>query len=169
MERAVAEFIRIQVNFSEKFSVALVEVDQLNIINTRHSQIVGNRIFEAIKSTFVALTPRSTLSTDEEHQRILYFQGDASSRETTSGVEQVRQRIDAATFQHGSVPLHVTLTSGVAEALCSEEPAKIVARLQDILREARRYGENRTFFQEGKHSSPAIPPSVAVEKRVIEV
>jgi diguanylate cyclase (GGDEF)-like protein len=169
LERAVSEFIRLQADGSRKFSVALVEIDQLAPINQQHGRAVSDRILQAIEQTFVGLTLRSSLARDPQRQQLLYFQIDLSAREATHSVEQVRQRIAAAIFQHGGSRLSVTLSCGVAEATGQEQPEQIVARLEEMLREAQRYGRNGTFFQEGQHSAPAIPPSVRVESRVIEV
>ncbi len=169
LEKAVAEFIGIQRNLAEEFTVSLVEVDQLADIKRQHGSGVAKRILDAISNCFATFGPQNTMSIDEEREQFLYFRGDATSRETTNSVEQLRQRIYAATFQHGDLDLKVTLSCGVAEAKCSESPEQIVRRLQEILGEARRYGRNRTFFQEGEQWSPAIPPTVQVDARVIEV
>ncbi|HZZ29478.1 MAG TPA: diguanylate cyclase [Pirellulales bacterium] len=169
LERAVAEFIELQAEGAQKFSVALVEIDQLATINAQHGQAVSNRILQAIEQTFISLTPRSTLAKDSQRQQLLYFQLDVAVRDATRGVEQVRQRIAAANFQHDENRVLVTISCGVAEAIGEEQPQDIVARLLAMLREAQRYGRNCTFFQEGKHSAPAIPPTVVVEARVIEV
>jgi GGDEF domain-containing protein len=119
--------------------------------------------------SFVAITPRSTVAKDKERQQFLYFQAETSAREITNDVESVRQRIEAATFQYGESPIRTTLSCSVAEALYEEEPSRVVQRLEEMLREAQRYGRNRTFFQEGEQSAPAIPPNIAVENRVIEI
>jgi diguanylate cyclase (GGDEF)-like protein len=169
LERAVAEFIRLQCDEQSKFAVALVEIDQLATINAQHGRALSDRILQAIEQTFVSLAPRSTLAADAQRQQLLYFQVDTSARDATHGVEQVRQRIAAAVFQHDGTRVPVTISCGVAEALGKEQPKNIVERLQEFLREAQRYGHNGTFFQEGQHSAPAIPPSISVESRVIEV
>ena len=169
LENAIREFVLIQSSPGGKFSVALVEIDQLAPLNKRYGRGVTNRILNAVVQTFVAQTPRSTVAKDKERQQFLFFQAETSARETTNDVELVRKRIEAATFQHGDTPIKATLSCSVAEAKYDEEPPQVVQRLQEMLREAQRYGRNRTFFQEGEQSAPAIPPNVAVESRVIEI
>jgi diguanylate cyclase (GGDEF)-like protein len=169
LENAIREFVMIQASPGGKFSVALVEIDQLAGFNKRYGRGVSDRILSAVVQTFVALTPRSTVAKDPERQQFLFFQADTSARDTTKDVETVRQRIEAATFQHSDASLQATLSCSVAEATYEEEPAVIVQRLQEMLREAQRYGRNRTFFQEGEQSAPAIPPKVTVENRIIEI
>jgi GGDEF domain-containing protein len=169
LEKAIAEFIGNQPSKDSKFSVALVDADQLPMIAQNRGQDVGDHILQAIGRTFVGLGPQSTLATDKERQQLLFFQADVSARELTDGVEQARLRIDATTFQQGTLKLQVTVSCGVAEATCSDSPAEIVHRLEKILSEAQRYGRNRTFFQEGEQSAPANPPVMSIEKRVIEV
>jgi diguanylate cyclase (GGDEF)-like protein len=169
LERAIAEFISLQASDAGKFSVALVEIDQLETINQQQGRAVSGRILKAIEQTFVSVAPRSTLASDPQRQQLLYFQVEMSAREATHSVEQVRQRIAGAIFQHNNSRLTVTLSCGVAEATGQEQPKSIIERLQEMLREAQRYGRNGTFFQEGQHSAPASPPNMSVESRVIEV
>ncbi len=169
LENAIREFVLIQSSPGGKFSVALVEIDQLAPLNKRYGRGVTDRILSAVVQTFVAQTPRSTVAKDKERQQFLFFQAEASAREITNDVELARKRIEAATFQHGDTPIKATLSCSVAEAKYDEEPPQVVQRLQEMLREAQRYGKNRTFFQEGEQSAPVIPPNVAVESRVIEI
>src|SRR5262249_14103268 len=129
----------------------------------------SDRILSTVVQSFVALTPRSTLAKDQQRQQFLYFQAETSVRDTTKDVETVRQRIEATTFQYGDTAIQATLSCSVADETFEEEPSQIVLQLQEMLREAQRYGRNRTFFQDGKQSAPAIPPKVTVEPRVIEI
>jgi GGDEF domain-containing protein len=169
LEKAIAEFIGNQPNKDGKFSVALVDADQLPTIIENRGQETGDRILQEIVQTFIGLGPESTLAADKERQQLLFFQPEASARELTNSVEQARLRVEATTFQQGTLQLQVTLSCGVAEATGSESPAKIIRRLEKFLGEAQRYGRNRTFFQEGEQSAPAIPPVANVEKRVVEI
>jgi GGDEF domain-containing protein len=169
LEKAIAEFIGNQPGKDGNFSVALIDADQMPMIRENRGQDVGNRILQLIGQTFIGLGPQSTLATDKDRQQLLFFQPDISARELTDSVEQARLRIDATTFQQGTQQLKVTLSCGVAEATCSDTPIVVVRCLERILGEAQRYGRNRTFFQEGEHSAPAIPPVMNVEKRVVEV
>ncbi|HEY2880992.1 MAG TPA: diguanylate cyclase [Pirellulales bacterium] len=170
LESAILEFIGNLPARTNKFNVALAAVDQLAAINQTHGRQVSDRVMQNIAQTFIALSPHSTLTTDMARQQIMFFQADATIRETTQIVEQVRQRIEAAKFIHNSKPLPVTLSCGVAEATGEDSPGEIVKRLQAMLTEAVRYGSNCTFMQEGEQSAPAIAaPNAKAEKRVIEV
>jgi hypothetical protein len=39
----------------------------------------------------------------------------------------------------------------------------VLLRAESALREAKRYGHNRTFVHEGKYPTPVIPPEIQVE------
>jgi GGDEF domain-containing protein len=167
---AVAEFIGDLPSPATKFAVALVSVDQLAKINGKQGRAVSDRIVQAVAQSFTALSPLHTVSTELQRQQILFFQAERSARDATQEVELVRQRIAAAKFMHAGKPLVVTLTCGVAEATGVETPAAIVERLQETLADAVRYGTNRTFFQDGEQTSPAITPTNnKIESRVIEL
>lgn len=168
-ERAIAEFSRVQANFAEEFTIALVEIDKLDDISRHRGPAVAGRILDAVVKTLVAMTPKCTMATNKQRRQMLFFQGDSTSRETTDRVEQLRQRIEAAVFQHGDLDLKVTLTSGIAEASCREEPAAILKRLQEILFTAHRYGHNCTFYQQGEQWSPAIAPASGAEAKETEL
>ncbi len=169
LESAVRGFLQHHATLSGKFSVALAEVDELAAINERHGRAVGDRLLQSIVKMFVSHTPRSTAATHLEAQQFLYFLPDRGARDATAVVEHLRQQITGTEFTFAAEKLQVTVTCGVVEAEFSESPPAILARLQATLHEAQRYGRNRTFFHEGQHPAPAIPPTVAVESRAIAI
>ena len=57
----------------------------------------------------------------------------------------------------------------MTEALRRDDAAVVADRLEAMLHEAKRYGRNRTFIQDGPHPVPAVLPSLALEPRTIVV
>jgi hypothetical protein len=45
----------------------------------------------------------------------------------------------------------------------------LMTRTEATLREAKRYGRNRTFLHEGKYPTPVVPPNFALEEKRIEL
>jgi diguanylate cyclase len=99
----------------------------------------------------------------------LLLMPDTSPREAVRFVERSRQQIDATRFRHGNKKFHLTVSCSVAESDRIEDAAALVARLEAMLAEAKRYGRNRTFFQEGDIPAPAVPPALSIEPQVIDL
>jgi GGDEF domain-containing protein len=169
LEGAVSAFVDQLPDEASRFSVALVGVDSLDSICQEHGQFVGDRILQAIAKLFTALSPAGALASDSRERQLLFCLPTIGAREMAKEVEQVRQRIGEAIFQHKTLQLRVTLSCGVAEATAEEDSPSILKRLREMQSEAERYGRNRTFFQDGHQSAPAVPPAATVKPRVIEV
>ncbi len=44
-----------------------------------------------------------------------------------------------------------------------DSPSSVLLRAEAALREAKRYGHNRTFLHEGKYPTPVVPPEIPIE------
>ena len=94
---------------------------------------------------------------------------DVSPRDAVRLVERCRQQLDATRFRHGNEKFRLTVSCSVAASDRIEDAAALIARLEAMLHEAKRYGRNRTFFQEGDIPAPAVPPTLSIEPRVIDL
>ena len=45
----------------------------------------------------------------------------------------------------------------------------MLLRVESTLREAKRYGDNRTFVHEGKFPTPVVPPDFKLESAHIAI
>ena len=50
-----------------------------------------------------------------------------------------------------------------------DSPSSMLLRAEAALREAKRYGHNRTFMQEGKYPTPVVPPELTIEPLHVQV
>jgi diguanylate cyclase (GGDEF)-like protein len=78
-------------------------------------------------------------------------------------VERMRTTLAEAPFSHGSLPLRLTASIGVAQLLPEETPAEIVCRSQEALRAAQQAGGNSCFWHDGQASFPVSAPFKVVE------
>jgi len=102
-------------------------------------------------------------------QTFLLFLPDTGPRNAMSAAERIRQSIEAITFDLGKVDVEFTVSCGVTEALPSESPEVIYARLQSAVDEAKQQGGNRTAIDEGSGAKIVDPPQFQVRGRVIDV
>jgi hypothetical protein len=45
----------------------------------------------------------------------------------------------------------------------------LLERAETAIREAKRYGRNRTFIHDGKFPTPVVPPNFTLQERQIEL
>jgi hypothetical protein len=57
----------------------------------------------------------------------------------------------------------------VVEAASRDTAASLCQRADAALREAKRYGRNRTFLYEGEYPTPVVPPSFSLEEKPLAV
>jgi PleD family two-component response regulator len=92
-----------------------------------------------------------------------------TAREALAVVERCRQQMDTTWFEHNGARFRVTISCALTEAQQPDQAALTAERLEAMLHEAKRYGRNRTFIQDGAHPAPAVLPSLALEPRTLIV
>jgi PleD family two-component response regulator len=78
-------------------------------------------------------------------------------------IERCRQTIDSAHFEHKDFDIRITVSCALARANNDDSPSSILVRVESALREAKRYGHNRTFMHDGKYPTPVVPPEITIE------
>ena len=78
-------------------------------------------------------------------------------------IERCRQTIDNAHFEHKDFDIRITVSCALTRANDADSPSSILVRVESALREAKRYGHNRTFMHEGKYPTPVVPPDMTIE------
>ncbi|HEV3418264.1 MAG TPA: diguanylate cyclase [Pirellulales bacterium] len=154
---------------NSRFSVAILDPDQLGQLNEQHGRAVVDRalnvfdriVQDGLQAGQIAARPKAQC-------RLLYLPG-LTPREAVTVVERCRQQIDATRFQYDEKPLQLTVSCAVAQTDRAEAAPALIARLESMLNEAKRYGRNRTFFQEGSYPAPAVPPALAIEGQAVNL
>ncbi|HEV2971201.1 MAG TPA: GGDEF domain-containing protein [Pirellulales bacterium] len=148
---------------NSRFSVAMIDPDQLGQLNEQHGRAVVDRaldVFDRIAQ--FGLQPGQIAARSKAQCRLLFLPG-VALREAVKVVERCRQQIDATQFQCEEKPLRLTVSCAVALTDRTEAAAALIARLEAMLNEAKRYGRNRTFYQEGDYPAPVVPPALEIE------
>jgi diguanylate cyclase (GGDEF)-like protein len=135
-------------------TVVLVDLDQFARVNAQYGHQGGDVILRQAAATIKQLMNGKDL--------VARFGGDTFGillHQTTLHdalpiVERIRTTLGDAQFSHGSLPLRMTASIGVAQLLPEEGPADVIRRGQESLAAAKQSGGNGCFWHDGQGSSP---------------
>ena len=150
-----------------RLCAAILDVDQLSRVNEQFGYLAGNEILRQIGQLLQA-EPQDNIAVSRfAGQQFLLVFSDISLQEVIVTIERTRQTIEKAHFGYRDSEIRLTLSCAVGVAMAHDAPMAVVNRAQAALREAKRYGHNRTFTHEGKYPSPVVPPDLQVEEKRI--
>ena len=109
-----------------------------------------------------------TFSTSAAERFLLLFP-DVDLRFATNLVERIRQTMEMARLEYRKEEIRVTVSCAVTEVAVEDSPEKLYARAESTLREAKRYGRNRTFVHEGRYPTPVVPPNFTLKEKCVTV
>ena len=154
---------------NRRLAVALIEPDHLDRLTAEHGQTVVDRVLKAFDDIVTTGLAAGQTVARPDGDAYLLLLPEASPRDAVRVVERSRQQLDATRFRQGDKKLHLTVSCSVADSDRIEDAAPLVGRLEAMLAEAKRYGRNRTFFQEGDIPAPAVPPALSIKPQVIDL
>jgi diguanylate cyclase (GGDEF)-like protein len=149
--------------------VAMIDIDRLAEANEQFGYRAGNEILKAIAQLLEANRSNNVRVARFSGQRFLLMFSDVDTASATSTVEHCRQTIDAAHFKHKDFDIRITVSCAVTRANNDDSPSSVLLRVESALREAKRFGDNRTFVQEGKYPAPVMPPKLSIETQHITI
>jgi|GEM_PF-1418693 len=145
--------------------MAVVDVDRCSKLNERYGSKVGDRVLRAIGQILSSETRNQCDCARVGGQRFALFCADAAVRSVTQLVERIRQIVELTHFHLGQEELQVTVSCAVTALRPDDQREDLFSRLENTLREAKRYGRNRTFVHEGEYPTPVVPPNFALEEK----
>jgi diguanylate cyclase (GGDEF)-like protein len=154
---------------NRRLAAAMIEPDHLDRLNGEHGQTIVSKALRVLDSIVKGELTAGQVAARPNGDFYLLLMPDVSPRDAVRLVERCRQQIDATRFRQGNEKLRLTVSCSVAASDRIEDAAALIARLEAMLHEAKRYGRNRTFFQEGDIPAPAVPPTLSIEPRVIDL
>ncbi len=152
-----------------RLCVALIDIDRLAETNEQFGYRTGNEILKAIAKLLEAHRSGNVQVARFSGQRFLAMFSDVDLATATDTIECCRQTIDNAHFEHKDFDIRITVSCAVTRANNDDSPSSVLLRVESALREAKRYGHNRTFVQEGKYPTPVVPPEVQIEALHISI
>ncbi|MGA2254641.1 MAG: GGDEF domain-containing protein [Thermoguttaceae bacterium] len=146
-----------------RLCVAMIDIDRLAETNEQFGYRAGNGILKAIAKLLDANLADNTHVARFSGQRFLVMFSDVETAVAVNTIEHCRQTIDRAHFEHKDFDICVTISCALARGSNDDSPSSLLLRVESALREAKRYGHNRTFVFDGKYPTPVAPPDIQIE------
>lgn len=154
---------------ADPISVAMIDPDHLNSLNERYTRERIDRSLAILEHSIAGELPKEHTLVRSNSRTRLYLLPKLPLRDAVNFVERHRQQIEATRFKFGGDELRITVSCAVAESEAKEGHAALIARLEAMLHEAKRYGRNRSFFQESGQPSPAVPPVLRIDGKTVQL
>jgi diguanylate cyclase len=135
-------------------TVALVDLDQFARVNAEYGHQGGDVILRQAAAAIKQLMNGKELVARYSGDTYGILLHQTTLHDALPIVERLRSAIEQTQFSHGSSPLRMTASIGVAQLLSDESPSDVAARSQESLRAAREAGGNGCFWHNGKESFP---------------
>ncbi|MFZ5830287.1 MAG: diguanylate cyclase [Planctomycetota bacterium] len=152
-----------------RLTLAVLDMDQLGQINQRFGHRTGDQIIEQAARFFAPKKHDEYSLTHYSGQRFVVLLPDGDIRLAISTVERLRQGLEMCRFHQGDQVIQATVSCGVTEAVPADSLEGLLARAESTLREAKRFGRNRTFVHEGKFPAPVVPPNLTLDERHVDL
>jgi diguanylate cyclase (GGDEF)-like protein len=152
---------------AQSMNLALLDLDGFSHVNGAYGNKTGDRLLRAVADLATGDLGDDAFAARFSGQRFALLFHDVDTRVAADAVERIRQRVEKTSFTHHDRQVRVTLSAAVIQAEAGEAADSLFARGEATLAEAKRYGRNRTFLQEGRLLAPVVPPAFALEGKVI--
>ncbi len=167
LEATLTEGLKTDGDRSAELSVALIDLDHFAQINEQHGHKIGDRILQEVAKVFEAEGGDKGTVARYSGQRFIFVLRDADARAATDAIERVRQIMEVTHFHLNEHDITLTITGAVTAVTADDTVDSLVGRSDSTLQEARRYGRNRTFLNDGKFPTPVVPPTLSLEENSI--
>ena len=150
-------------------SLAILDIDAFTKLNRTHGPTVGNRMLRALARLLENEVPAECRVARFAGQRFALLGIDRDLKQAVSDAEKVRQIIETVRFEYKDHDLEATASCGVVTADRDDTQDSLYARAIESVREAKRYGRNRTFVHEGEYPTPVVPPNFTLTEKHVTV
>jgi len=150
-------------------AVALIDIDHCRRVNRDHGIDVADEILKAVAKILAASAQDDQLIGRFGGESFSIMLPDTNAEDATVVVERMRQLVEETTFRCDGEPVKVTVSCAVSCSLPSDTVPSLMIRLQESLREAKRYGRNRTFSHNGQFPEPVVSPNIEVAGQTFDL
>jgi len=153
--------------WTRKLSVIMVDIDRFSEINNKHGKKVGDRILCSLAMLLKAEKQDAGSVSRVDGKKFAVRLPDCDTRVASKVAERIRQTVERSRFLYKDAEIDVTVSCAVTETNADDAADTILDRAESTMREAKRYGRNRTFLYEGKYPTPIVPPNFSLEGKQI--
>ncbi|NUQ65216.1 MAG: GGDEF domain-containing protein [Pirellulales bacterium] len=154
---------------AHRMSAAIFDLDGFGKVNEEHGPLVGDRILAHVAELARQQATAADLVGRFAGQQFLAVFADAGPRAAIKTAELVRQTIERTTFTHRGAKFQITATAGILEVAPTETHESFLAKLDAVLKHAKRSGPNRASFHNGREPEPVESPSFGAKYSEVAV
>jgi diguanylate cyclase (GGDEF)-like protein len=141
---ALDDLVRQRRRAGDAFSLLMIDVDRFKDINDRHGHEAGDRALAHIARLMTQTLPADALIGRFGGEEFVVLLPSADCTRALADAERLRVAVMCTPLEHASGPLAPTLSIGVAQSAGpAEDPARLLARADAALYQAKRDGRNR--------------------------
>jgi diguanylate cyclase (GGDEF)-like protein len=149
--------------------LALFDIDEFGPFNQRQGQRCGDHVLRALAKLLKTESPPDALVAKCAGETFAVLLRNHDIRQAGQVAERFRQLVEQASFAHEGNGLRLPVSCAAVEASAAHSVASLQQRALETLREAKRYGRNRCFVNEGRYPTPVEPAVFAIEPRNLEL
>lgn len=169
LDATLAEHWEKDPHHARAVSLTIIDLDHFAKFNRSFGPTVGNRVLRALAQLLETDAPSDCHLARFAGQSFALLSIDRDLKQAVSDAERVRQTIETVQFEYGDQNLEITVSCGVVAAAHDDTQATLYARAVESVREAKRYGRNRTFVHEGEYPTPVVPPNFTLNEKHVTV
>ncbi len=154
---------------ARQIAVALLDVDEFAQVNEQYGVEGGDSVLQAIARLIEVQQQGESILSHFAGQQVFMIFPDADARYATGVAERLRQTIEATRFECDGQTIYLTTSCAVVAGTAADTPASLSRRVEEAIRESKRYGRNRTFVNEGQYATPVLPPKIAMKEQPLAV
>jgi diguanylate cyclase (GGDEF)-like protein len=129
---------------ADTFSLLMIDADRFKDINDHHGHEAGDRALAHIARLMTQTLPADALIGRFGGEEFVVLLPSADSARALADAERLRVAVMCTPLEHGGGRLAPTLSIGVAQSAGpAEDPARLLARADAALYQAKRNGRNR--------------------------
>ncbi|MDR0381141.1 MAG: GGDEF domain-containing protein [Oscillospiraceae bacterium] len=147
-KRYIDEHLPISINASKAIScplsVALFDIDLFKAINDTHGHLCGDYVLHEFAQLLQSQIKRQSdwVARYGGEEFLLCLPG-APLEDCREMVESVREKVEEHPFVYEGVPIHITVSAGVAAMESNDDMGALVKRVDHNLYEAKQRGRNQ--------------------------
>jgi len=144
----------------QQYYVAIVDIDNLDRINTTHGKDVGDKIIGVVGDILSCRLRRSDCVARINGEAFALLLTHTSLNHVTKVLERARKQIEDTHWPYYGSENKVTVSVGIAEWSRGEDPNLTIENAHTAVRRAKSQGRNRLFvFERKEDHRPDLPMS----------
>lgn len=164
LERAAAE----PTGRSPLCTLIFVDLDAFSQVNTKYGHQGGDMILRQAAGLMKQVARGRDMVARFGGDTFAVLLSQTTLHDALPIAERVRQKLESAEFSHGTRPLRVTASVGIAQLAPDEMRGAVVGRVEEALRAAQQAGGNACYRHDGQQCHPVSSAFHAKQQQAAE-